>query len=80
MVSLEAIFTQTRKIDSEGYIYIFVHTNSNANTKIIKENDAINLRMTEDIEEVGGRRGRAKGRKGKGESDITICFLKVTNA
>lgn len=80
MVSLEAIFTQTRKIDSEGYIYIFVHTNSNANIKIIKENDAINLRMTEDIEEAGGRRGRAKRRKGKGESDITICFLKVTNA
>lgn len=73
-------YSHKRKRDSEGYIYIFVHTNSNANTKIIRENDAINLRMTEDIEEVGGRRGRAKGRKGKGESDITICFLKVTNA
>lgn len=80
MVSLEAIFTQTTKMDSEGYIYIFVHTNSYANTKIIRENDAINLRMTEDIEEVGGRRGRAKGRKGKGESDVTIFFFKVTNA
>lgn len=55
MVSLEAIFTQTKMV-SEGYIYIFVHKNSYANTKIIRENDVINLRMTEDLGEVGGRR------------------------
>lgn len=74
MVSLEAIFTETKMV-SEGYIYIFVHKNSYANTNIIRKNDAINLRMTEDIEEVGGRRlWRAKGRKGKEESNVIILF------